>query len=61
MKVWVIYGTTDYEGCYPPAAAYSSRELAEKAKAASPLPIMVEIEEMEVDAPPSPNSLPSPD
>lgn len=55
-EVWVVYSTSDYEGCSPPAGVYASKEAAERVKAeiSGSEPQMVEVEEFEIDAPPRP-------
>ena len=56
MTVWIVYTTSDYEGCCPPAGVYSTKEAAEQAAAsiADGEPEMVMVEEFQIDAPPKP-------
>lgn len=54
MKVWIVYDTSDYEGCGPPAGVYSTETAALAIKAAAPQDdqAMIVVEEFEIDAPP---------
>lgn len=55
MKVWIVYGISEYEGMGPPAGVYSTKEAAEAAKATiDGEPTMIKVEEFEVDATPLP-------